>query len=503
MIHRKTGINLNSELYLTQAIRECEHSAYASGIKEGVLMERAGDACFQVLQNFFPEVRRILVFCGHGNNAGDGFVLARLAHLAGYDVLVNHIKSLEYLPDDARHFAQLAMDAGVSFHFWDEESPEFDAELIIDALLGIGLQGAVREPYHSVISYVNEAELPVLSVDIPSGLNADTGCVMGICVRADVTVTLIGLKLGMYTCDGPDYCGRIILNTLKLPPAVFKIPASVQIISSPDFSNVLRSRLRNTHKGAFGHVLVVGGGMGMPGAAWLVAEAALRIGAGLVTIATHPLYASFLSAQLPEAMVYGIVKPQELESLLKKATVCVLGPGLGSDTWADALFHEVMHYPLPMIIDASALTILSKHPQFDDHWILTPHPGEAAILLGSNTTSIQNNRLLAIRQLRERYGGTVVLKGVGTLVGNDDDSVYLCTAGNPGMSTAGMGDVLSGIIGGLMAQGLSMSQAARVGVYLHARAADCCAEDFGERGMLAHDILSYVRKLVNDRSKLF
>ncbi|MGL6030322.1 MAG: NAD(P)H-hydrate dehydratase, partial [Legionella sp.] len=259
----------------------------------------------------------------------------------------------------------------------------------------------------------------------------------------------------------------------------------------------LPQRKKNSHKGHFGHVLIIGGGLAMAGAAALAAKAAMRAGAGLVSIATRPEHSLAMLSLLPEAMVYGIHKAQELAALLAKATVCVIGPGLGETEWAQALFLAAITSQLPMVIDASALRLLALHPQVDDNWVLTPHPGEAGSLLSTTTTSVQQDRYQAAAAIQQLYGGVVVLKGAGTIIQTSEHDAFVCVQGNPGMATAGMGDVLTGIIAGLCAQQLPLADAAKLGVWLHAQAGDHTAKQCGERGILASDLLDLVPKILN------
>lgn len=486
-------------LYQVKHIRLCEQSAITDlGLSEDELMERAGLNAFITLTKLFPKVRHLAIFCGSGNNAGDGYVLARLAQEKGYSVIIHQYKTIEHLPPAAQHAALGAIAAGVNCQCLDEPI-DSDVELIIDALLGIGLQGDVKGPIATAINQINDSELPIISLDIPSGLDADTGRVLGTCVHATITITFIARKLGLMTLDGPDNCGTIICHTLGLDKCLSTIqPASY--VLEPNLQDLLPPRLKNSHKGNFGHVLVIGGGLGMPGSICLTANAALRVGAGLVTLATRPEYATQALGSLPEAMIYGIEEVDELDTLINRATICVIGPGLGEDEWAIALFRKAVTSQLPMVIDASALRILAKNHQQDDNWILTPHPGEAAYLLGCSTKDVQSDRYQAINTLQQQYGGNIILKGVGTLIVTEEGETYLCDAGNPGMASGGMGDTLNGVIAGLAAQGLSLADAAKVGVWLHATAADEAARVKGQRGLLASDLMPYLRYLVNGMS---
>ncbi|MFW2534514.1 MULTISPECIES: NAD(P)H-hydrate dehydratase [unclassified Legionella] len=489
-------------LYQAKHIRLCEEMATNDlGLSEDELMVRAGTSAFSTLSMLYPTVRTLAIFCGSGNNAGDGYVLARLAHKKGYSVVVNQHKTIEDLLPPAARAAAAAIAAGVSCQCLDDAiDPE--AELIVDALLGIGLQGDVHGPIATAITQINDSGLPVLALDVPSGLNADTGSVKGVAVKANATVTFIAYKLGLMTLDGPDHCGELVCHSLQLESCLVKIKPAAYLLDENLGHALLPRRLKNSHKGHFGHVLVIGGGHGMPGSVYLAANAALRVGAGLVTIATRPEYAGQVLPLLPEAMIYGIEEAVELLPLIARATVCIIGPGLGEDEWAKVLFNQAIASQLPMVIDASALRLLAQNPQHDDNWILTPHPGEAASLLQCSTAEIQKDRYQTILTLQQQYGGNVVLKGVGSMVCTDEPGVYLCADGNPGMASAGMGDALSGVIAGLIAQGLALAEAVKLGVWIHASAADAAAAVMGERGLLASDLMPYLRRQVNYLSRI-
>lgn len=265
----------------------------------------------------------------------------------------------------------------------------------------------------------------------------------------------------------------------------------------------LQPRNKDTHKNNYGHVLVIGGGLGMPGAAALAAHAAYRVGAGSVTVATWPDYAKQPLPGLMEAMIHGITDPKMLVKLIGKATVCILGPGLGEDDWAQQLFLQTISASIPLVIDASALRLLAKMAKphqltpLHEHCVLTPHPGEAAALLHCSPSEVQFSRLESAKRIQQQYGGSLVLKGAGSIVIDALHQVSTCTAGNPGMATAGMGDVLSGVIAGLIAQGISSANAARLGVWLHATAGDEAAKINGERGLIASDLMPFLQRLSN------
>ena len=312
---------------------------------------------------------------------------------------------------------------------------------------------------------------------------------------ADVTVSFIGLNQGLLTAKGPDCCGELIFDDLQIPSGVVhKVSSSVKRLNIP--SPLFEKRIKESHKGLYGHVLVIGGDIGMSGAARLACEAALRTGTGLVSLATRYAHASVISSVRPEIMSYPAERESEIEFLLEKASVIAIGPGLGQSEWAATLFATAVNSHKPLVVDADGLNLLAIEPLQHDNWILTPHPGEAARLLGLSVEEIQADRFSAVKQLAEKFAATVVLKGNGSLV-YSEGTTYLCDKGNPGMASGGMGDILTGIIASLLAQGFSLTEAAKVGVYLHAAAGDAAAKGAGERGLLASELMPSIRRLVN------
>jgi NAD(P)H-hydrate epimerase len=368
-----------------------------------------------------------------------------------------------------------------------------DAAVIVDALFGIGLARQVTGCYAEAIQAINTSAAAVIAVDVPSGLQADTGHVMGCAVKADSTVTFIGLKQGLFTGQAAEYVGEIVYAALAVPESVLQsVPcAAVRLVKKP-----LPPRHRCAHKGHYGQVLIIGGALGFSGAARLAGEAALRVGAGLVSIATRAEHAGFMTVGRPELMCHGVETARQLALLLEKSSVVVIGPGLGQSDWAKQLFIVAAASGKPLVIDADGLNLLANAPVVKSNWILTPHTGEAARLLGCSTAQIQQDRFAAVAAIQRGYHGIAVLKGSGTLIASAHE-IAVSTTGNAGMASGGMGDVLAGVIGGLLAQGLSLSEAAQQGVYCHGLAADWAAEKEGERGLLASDLMNYLRKSVN------
>lgn len=489
---------LPHNLYRAAQVRELDRLAIEEyGIPAHTLMERAGAAAFGVLQWRWPDARRIAVMCGPGNNGGDGYVLARLAHAAGYTVDVISLGP----PHDADGPAGLAAVAlraeGVVASAWDRQGL-YQYEVVIDAMLGTGLDREVSADYRKAIDAVNASGAKVLALDVPSGLDADSGNILGAAVRADITVTFIGLKQGMFTASGTVCCGSVHYSGLDVPRELFsRISPAAMRFTMDNLSGLLTPRPRDAHKGHNGHVLVIGGERGMSGAARLAAEAALRSGAGLVSIATRADHAALLSVARPELMSHGIEDVAQLSPLIERASVIAIGPGLGQSFWARSLLNCALESGRPMVVDADALTLLAKEPLRRDDWILTPHPGEAGRLLDMTAVEVQKDRFSAVEALQRRYGGVAVLKGAGSLICAGDRVIGLCAAGNPGMASGGMGDVLTGIIAGLAAQRMSLADAACLGTLLHAESADRAAAVNGERGLIASDLIARLPKLVS------
>lgn len=484
-------------LYAPAATRTIDAQAAAAlGIPGFALMQRAGAAAYEVLRRRWPQAASVDVLCGLGNNGGDGYILARLAQADGLQVRVLQVGDPARLRGDAalaaREYRHLG---GVLERFQPDQV--LLGEVLVDALVGTGLDRPLEKAWAAAVAALNDSGRPVLALDLPSGLHAGRGEVLGTAVAATATVTFIAYKAGLLTGAGPALAGELEFAGLGAPAAAFAgVPAHASLISSAQVRAALPRRARDAHKGRHGHVLVVGGEHGMGGAARLAAEAAARVGAGLVTVATRPEHCAGLLAARPEIMCQGVATAADLAALLQRATVVVLGPGLGQGDWGRSLYAAAQSFSGPLLLDADGLNLLAAQPVPNPRWVLTPHPGEAGRLLGCSTAEIQQDRFAAAAKLQERYAGVVVLKGAGSIVQAPGLLPQLCRAGNPGMGSGGMGDVLSGVIGGLLAQGLAPAAAAAIGVQVHAAAADRAAAA-GERGLLALDLMPYLRELVN------
>ena len=524
--------DLRHELYTVKSVIELEQIAIKEfDIPAYELMLRAGQATFDQLLQRFPTSRKILVLCGAGNNAGDGYVVARLAKQAGLGVRVVSLIDPESLKNEAGQAYKAWQDVcDVSEHITEKGGKsaetlieEFD--VIIDALLGTGLQRSVNDQWSGWMDRVNRLAKPVISVDIPSGLYADTGAIAGNAIEADITVCFIGLKQGMFTAEAADVCGEIMLDDLGLPEQAYeKVSCDALLVDSPDY-DLLPERKASSHKGRFGHVLIVGGNSGMPGAVILAARAALRSGAGLVTIITEKINLAAIAQAVPEAMVkiYSLGDDDVFsESLTGAVTHIAIGMGLGQDEWSSALLKHCISMDKPLLVDADGLNLLALSLQekvtISSPLVITPHPGEAARLLsgsGNNvkgalsSADIQRDRFGSIKRLHalfdEAESCTVVLKGAGSLI-YDGRLLLVCNQGNAAMAAPGMGDVLSGICIGLMAQlmppssdkigaQVSLSEITSLAVCLHASAADRYTRG-RTRGLLASDVVDTLPELL-------
>ena len=491
-----------STLYSAADMRALDRLAAFALVGAGgdELMRRAGRAAYRRLRERWPRARRVCVFCGAGNNAGDGYVIARLARADGLEVDIYCLAEPAGLKGEAASAFQSARVAGVQPRRWTAASEDAAgrAEVIVDALLGTGLARGCQGDWHAAIERINAAPAPVLAVDIPSGIHADTGRRLNAAVRAALTVSFIGLKKGLFTADAPDHCGEIVLEDLDTPAEVYaQVDAQTQApcrLLRGEYVPAFAPRPRTAHKGHNGHVLIIGGNQGMAGAVILAGRAALFAGAGLVSVATRPRHVAAVVGSQPELMAHGVRHGAELDPLLRRASVVAIGPGLGQDAWANEMLAKTFEKRPPAVLDADALNLLARQPVAYQNAVLTPHPTEAARLLGVSTQAVMDDRFTAAQQLHEKYAGVVVLKGAGTLI---TPPLRLCADGNPGMAVAGMGDILSGVIAALMAQGLAPAHAAQLGVWAHANAADTQAREYGERGMLAGDILPRLRPLLN------
>ena len=487
-------------LYRSDAVRELDRLTIAAGTSAVELMRRAGWAAFSWLQRRYPEARRIHVLCGPGNNGGDGYVLARLAREGGLQVGLSALDAPR--SDEARAVAEEWRAAGGQVA--DQLPANLQsADLLVDALFGIGIQSALRQPAADWVTAVNASGCPVLALDLPSGLDADRGVAPGVAIQADSTISFVGRKQGLYTGRGRALSAeRQFADLGAVEGSVHGLHPSAWALNGQALIAALPRRADDAHKGASGHVLALGGNLGMGGAIRLCAEAALRCGAGLLSVATRPEHVTALLSARPECMVHGVPEHEvPPASLLSRAKVLAIGPGLGRDAWGLAMLEAGLAADKPSVLDADALWHLAQGARPPKRAVITPHPGEAARLLGSSVDEVQNDRFAAVAELAKRFACAVVLKGNGTLVadgsaGQGETPCYLIDAGNPGLAVGGSGDVLTGVIAALLAQGLAPGRAAWLGALLHAAAGDSAAAD-GQRGLLPSDLMAPLRAWVN------
>jgi NAD(P)H-hydrate epimerase len=492
-----TKDELPDALYCAEQVRALDASLIAAGTSGLELMRRAARATWRALVRQWPTANQLSVLAGHGNNAGDGYLVAVLAQRAGWSVRVLAVGDPQRLQGDAALAHAEAVAEKVAIEAWNAQCEL--RGIVLDALLGTGLVGEVREPYASAITAINASGLPVAAVDIPSGLCADTGRILGHAVQADLTVTFIGLKLGLFTGDAADVVGELVFNDLHADPRLLEgAPISARRLTAGNLSR-LASRSPTSHKGKFGHVLLIGGDRGFGGAILLSAQSALRSGAGMVSVATRSEHVPAALARIPEAMVLGTSSANQLMGLLQKVSVLVVGPGLGQAGWGRSLLSAAANAPLPQVWDADALNLLAEGSvRLPDGCVITPHPGEAARLLGISTGEVQADRPAAARALSKKYTAVVVLKGAGSLIACPDGRLAVCHQGHPAMATAGLGDVLAGLVGALLAQGMEAFDATCLAVWLHANAGAQQGK-FG-RGLAASDLIPAIRQLLEEQA---
>ncbi len=499
------GHSIPDNFYSCDQVRELDRRIIQEqGISGIQLMKKAARSAFYHALATWEGAHDWLVLCGGGNNGGDGYIFAALAAQKKHRVAVFAVVDPASLKDDALRAYQFALQEGVQLQPFSVDGAKAalsENTIIVDALLGTGVRGPVRDPFVAAIQWINQSGRRTVSLDIPSGLCGDTGIALGEAVNASLTVTFIAIKAGLLTHQGPRFCGQLRCADLDADPAI--VNALEPVARAPQRSALrarLPQRLPDAHKGAFGHVMIIGGDHGYGGAALLACESAAVSGAGLTSVATRPEHVTAVLIRRPEVMVIGIDSGQALEPHLTRPDVLVVGPGLGQTAWSEQVLQQALLSRLPMVLDADALNILAggrlSLPAGAD-CVLTPHPGEAARLLGCSVAEVQADRFTAVRALQSRYGGVIILKGAGSLI-CDGKTVVLASVGNAGLARGGTGDLLSGLIGGLMAQGVSAFEAAQLAVCIHGDAAVAAAPETGLSGMLASELVPYIRRLLSE-----
>jgi len=472
-----------------------QQGADALGVTLFELMQRAGEAAFAKIRSLWPAEQHYVILCGHGNNGGDGYIIARLAQSVGLTVTLIACDGSKPLPEEAGQAREAWLAAGGIVHDPAIAWPE-NVGVIVDALLGIGGNRAPKAPYDALIKKANAHPAPVLAVDVPSGLVAATGTVPGDVIVATHTLTFIALKPGLLTGKARDVVGTLHFHALSLDPWLSQQTAPISRYDASALSRWLKPRRPTSHKGDHGKLVIIGGDRGTAGAIRMTGEAALRAGAGLVRVLTHKDNVSPILTARPELMVHELSN-KSIDDALEWADVIVIGPGLGQGEWGKNALKKVENSQKPMLWDADALNLLAISPDKRQNRIITPHPGEAARLLNVKTGEIESDRLHSATRLAKRYGGVVVLKGAGTLIASEKGEMAIADVGNAGMASGGMGDVLSGIIGGLSGQMLSPFEAACAGCVAHGAAAEAVSRRYGTRGMLATDLFSELYLFVN------
>ena len=486
------------------AIKEKEISGYS-------LMQRAAEFALDVILKEFGPLEELVIFCAKGKNSGDGFLLGSLAKEFGLNVtIVTCCPSKEIKGVSSKAFKEMKASKAriISINSIGKLKVSRKA-VIVDALIGTGIKGNLRKNIKDSILALNRlgTKLPVVSLDIASGVNPDTGEVKDICVYADITITFVAQKRGCFTSIGKKVSGEVMYSDLEIPKKLFtKVTATSSIVNFEEYIDKVVYREQDAHKGNFGHVLVIGGDRGLGGAGLLASKAAVYSGAGLTSLVTRPEHVNASLVSCPEVMVKGVNSGQDLEEHLIKPTVIAIGPGLGQTAWSEQMiqrvFWEAEKREVTVIMDADALNLIPKlklSSKLPRRLVLTPHPGEAATLLNTNVETIESDRFAYAAKIQKKFNATVVLKGSGTVICHKKNGIQqwgVCNAGNPGMASGGMGDVLTGIIAGMLAQGLTPKEASEVGVDLHAKAADQASFDLGEVGLTPSDVIEELRYLL-------
>jgi hydroxyethylthiazole kinase-like uncharacterized protein yjeF len=511
-------------MYLVTAneMQKMDHSTIESfGLPGRILMENAGRGATQFFLEQFKDAKnkKVGVIAGRGNNGGDGFVIARYLVQKGIRVTVYLLSEHQKVSGDAAANLQLLSPLKVpviempdATSFSAHETAMRHEEIWIDAILGTGLRSDVKGFFKDVINFINHSNKPVFAVDIPSGLNSDTGQPCGACVWADATATFAFAKTGHFLFPGADYTGNLKIIDIGVPPHIANDVSPLQYLLTADLiRTVFSPRPSNAHKGHTGHLLVIAGSTGKTGAAVMTATSAMRSGAGLVTLGIPASLNPVLEVQVIETMteplpetVNGILDETSVNrimDLLSDKKCLAIGPGIGTATGTQKLFkHLLQENTKPVVIDADGLNILAGHIEIlkdlDTPVVLTPHPGEMARLIGTTSADVQKNRIKCARNFSTKFNVHVVLKGARTVVAHPDGRVFINPTGNPGMASGGMGDVLTGIIAGFIAQGHSPELAAHAGVYLHGAAADSLVKNKGPFGYLATDVMNTLPEVI-------
>ena len=500
-----------------QQMKEIDRKAIEESNLSGlILMENAGLRIFQNLKNIYPSLRlkKIIIFTGSGNNGGDGFVVARHLYNYGVKVKVFLLSHSSKIKGEAEENLNIINKMGVEL--FEAETTKLEeiqraiqnSDLIIDAILGTGLHGKVTSLKAKIIDLINIANKEVVAIDVPSGLDTDTGRIEGPCIKATHTITLALPKIGLLIFPGASYAGKVTVEDIGIPSYLLKNnKIKTNIVTKEIVKSLLPFRATYSHKGSFGKVLILAGSIGMTGAAYLASEAAMRSGAGIVVLGIPRSLNPIMEVKLTEVMTLPLAETKKqslgeeaeetILKLMKNYSILGIGPGISRQAETQRLVRKVIEKSnIPLVVDADAIYALSEDPTIlkktKTPLVITPHPGEIAKLINKDVDYILNNQLDITREIAQKYGIVVVLKGARTIIANKEGEVYINVGDNSGMATGGSGDVLTGIICSLIAQGADNFSAAITGVYIHSLAGDLARGIKGERGMIAGDILSQV-----------
>ncbi len=485
-------MSLISKVYTADECRKLDRLAIEEHDIPGfTLMQRAGTFVFTTIQDRWPGIRSLLVVAGSGNNAGDGYVVATLARQAGINTTVHQVGESKRLRGDALLAWKQLQQRDVAI----VDEP-ISADLVVDSLLGTGARGTLSAEYEDSIEQINNSQVPVVAVDVPSGVDASSGGLLTENpVNADLTCMFIGAKLGLFTGPGLGYRGDLVFTDLGVPSEVYEDVSGIPLLDTSTKRPVLPPRDPLAHKNHSGHVVIIGGDHGMGGAVILAAEAALRTGAGLVTVLTRSENVPAVLARRPEVMVVGVDEATDFSSYLSRADVLAIGPGLGRGSWGTTLLKTVLaHRPDCGVFDADALRILKTEKwQVPSGCIFTPHPGEAAFLSDGSPGEVQADRPRFVKDLSSEYGCTVILKGPGTLIASQGQMCSVSQFVNSSLATAGSGDVLTGIAAAAYARCGNPIQAAEAAVFLHGTAGARALRENAGQSLIASDLIHAIR----------
>ncbi len=503
------------KLATREIIRELDRKTIEEyGVIGLLLMENAGRGVVRVVLDEFPEAKQIAIFAGGGNNGGDGFVAARHLLSAGKEVITYLATDPDKISGDAlTNFEALKKIGGKIVELKGDLSSYERSDLIIDALLGTGLESEVKGFYKRVIEFINSTSTPVVAVDLPSGLDCNTGQPLGVSVKAEATVTFVAPKLGLAVYPGAELAGRVFVVDITVPKFL-EDGVEDELITFKKISSILKPRSPDTHKGTYGFLFVLSGSPGKTGAATLVALGALRVGVGLVSVGIPKSLNPIMEEKLTEAMTEPLPETESgtlrresvepaLEAMSQRKTALAIGPGISTSGEAGEFLYEILRRStIPIVVDADGITLIAQNLEVLKETkvpiILTPHPGEMGRLVGKSPSEVQGSRIAIAREFSSMYNVYTVLKGARTLVGTPGGKVFVNPTGNPGMASGGVGDVLTGVIGGFLAQGYSPEDSSLLGVFLHGFSGDLVATRRGEVGIIANDIADALPEAIEE-----